>query len=509
MRKRCTPMLEQAVRFLEDTVARHRRLGQPRLPTVSALAQTAGVATVTMWKAVHELCGRGDLSAKRGLGLVLPEAGGAGVGAGDVRARAERRWEVVKAGLARDILEGAFRSSATLPSPKELSQRYGACYRTVRRAIRALVDEGVLEAHKRTYVLRRYGGRTSRDTVVLVGGGYARGELRLYSHRTHELLRQAEAQCSQAGVRLEVVAYDLSQRALAPAGRRLLGVDSTSGAPSGVLGCMVLLPGVPEGWLRDAVPRVLRAGLRVALLDETTVHGRAPVFADRRARTFSLAANRSACRQMALHLRALGHRRVAFLSPIVDSDWGTDRGEALAEAFAAAGAAGGVVPFVAPASSSEAAPSAPAASPQYDHELEQLLARSRMVKSLRYQMELVMQRETVRGVLTPLMERAHAAADVTAWVAANDDIALECMDYLEAQGRRVPGDISVAGFDDNLEAFFRKLTSFNYNEPGAIHAMLSHVLEAGVGAARSARGPVTEVSGFVNVRGTTGRVRKA
>lgn len=49
--------------------------------------------------------------------------------------------------LTRDIEEGKYPPSSTLPSEKELTERYGVSRQTVRQALRILRDQGLISSH--------------------------------------------------------------------------------------------------------------------------------------------------------------------------------------------------------------------------------------------------------------------------------------------------------------------------------------------------------------------------
>lgn len=49
--------------------------------------------------------------------------------------------------LTRDIEDGKYRPSSTLPSEKELTERYGVSRQTVRQALRAVREQGLISSH--------------------------------------------------------------------------------------------------------------------------------------------------------------------------------------------------------------------------------------------------------------------------------------------------------------------------------------------------------------------------
>jgi DNA-binding LacI/PurR family transcriptional regulator len=115
----------------------------------------------------------------------------------------------------------------------------------------------------------------------------------------------------------------------------------------------------------------------------------------------------------------------------------------------------------------------------------------------------------IQGVLLePLLEDAYRRKDVTAWVGANDHIALRAVEFLSARGVRVPEDISVAGFDNTHAAFQGNLSSYDFNAPGIVHRLLEHVVGPARAGVRNAAGEPSEIEGMVIERMTTARARK-
>jgi len=110
--------------------------------------------------------------------------------------------------------------------------------------------------------------------------------------------------------------------------------------------------------------------------------------------------------------------------------------------------------------------------------------------------------------LEPVLEQALADTRTTAWVVASDSIALLCLDFLRRHAVPVPERISVMAFDDALDAFLYRLTSYNFNGSAAVHAMLAAVLQ-GAGAPWSGRAAYEQFDGFITERSTTARVSAA
>jgi DNA-binding LacI/PurR family transcriptional regulator len=109
-----------------------------------------------------------------------------------------------------------------------------------------------------------------------------------------------------------------------------------------------------------------------------------------------------------------------------------------------------------------------------------------------------------------VFDRALRSRGATAWVGLSDTCALAAQHYLQAQRVRVPEEISLVGFDNGTEAFCNGLTSYDFNPPGAVEAMLGHVMQfQGARARRGQSQGMVEVPGTIMVRGTTAPVRSA
>jgi DNA-binding LacI/PurR family transcriptional regulator len=110
-----------------------------------------------------------------------------------------------------------------------------------------------------------------------------------------------------------------------------------------------------------------------------------------------------------------------------------------------------------------------------------------------------------RSHLRALFVRAAAHPDITAWVAANDTVAVEAMKYCVHNAISVPQHISLIGFDDSAAALQAGLSSYNFDIPSLSHLILEWIL---LNRSAPASRPDTResVSGTVVQRHSTGRV---
>jgi LacI family transcriptional regulator len=89
---------------------------------------------------------------------------------------------------------------------------------------------------------------------------------------------------------------------------------------------------------------------------------------------------------------------------------------------------------------------------------------------------------------------------ITAWVAENDAVALDCLAYLRRKSVRVPDRISLIGFDDTPAALFDGLTSYSYNPKAAVQRLVDIVLTSPAMLRRSRQRRAVELPGYVSER---------
>jgi len=418
------------------------------------------------------------------------------------------------------MLSGVYPAGQYLPGVKELCGRYGVCAATLRKSLAGLAGSQCLVLERKRYRVPLPAGSPVLDTVVLVARGYGEGDplhgrLMLSSPLLEERLRAFEAHCAQSRIRL--VGMPCFYR-----GQELVVGHSAGDTPEkvcaqrAVLGFAVWTGALSQpGSVPALVQRIARLGKPVAVLVESASDadpvrptGRAPV------RVLLAADNVRVGREAGDFLIGLGHRSVAFISAAHETGWSVERQAGLSAAFESAGIPGGVL-----ACTITAGPARPGAWPlpgirssldrvaplnvegrdPEDEAVAEALRRAEVA------IQGALERRSLAERIAPLLDSAAQRPEITAWVAANDATALVCLDWLKRAGRRVPGDISVMGFDNTDESLLAGLTSYDFNAGAAVHAMLTHITSPGNALLQGM--PESCVAGFINVRGTTGPPR--
>ena len=97
---------------------------------------------------------------------------------------------------------------------------------------------------------------------------------------------------------------------------------------------------------------------------------------------------------------------------------------------------------------------------------------------------------------------------VTAWVAANDEVGVACLRLLRDRRVDVPGQVSVAAFDDTFLALVNDLTSYDFAADAVTGAMVNSLVAPSWPPLQREPATLVEIAGFVNERGSTGQARR-
>ncbi len=496
------PAVERATAHLTTLIAERRPEHATRLPGIRELAAAAGVSHVTMWKAVQGLKRSGVVGTapekKIFTGPVPPPPPRPPQPPPPEPPPFRPRWLELRDAIASDLLAARLPPGVPLPTVKELCGRHGAGRVSVDRALRALLAEGRLQRDGRRLRATMAVARGRSATLVFVAeqpGGDALGDV---APRSLELWRGLEDACRRRSLRLEArSALDCMARV-----RR--------GPEAGVVGYVV------RNLDLEVVARVLAAlaptGLPVGLVDEVGLASRL-VWPRRssRFRAFAIAHSERAGREVAGHLVALGHRRVAFFSVYGGADWSERRLAGVRHALRAAGLAAGPESFVAPRFPNDfvqredlvGRAAYDAFARRADALFEALDPGTPSASARPTLLQPPLIGAQVAGALQPLFERASGDRSLSAWVGANDLVALAALRFLESGGRRVPRDVAVVGFDNSLEALRVGLASYDFNLPALANALVEHVVAWRTRAGRD-RGAVIEVPGALVDRASLG-----
>lgn len=385
--------------------------------------------------------------------------------------------------LVRELREGRHSWEVALPSLKELALLWGCHVQTASKALDAASGLGLLERRGRFHypvrpqILRK----TGTPHILCVGAVASDGHFWMDSDRESDFWRELGAQAAMAGVSLVRMPWD--------AGRIVPG--------PGAVGV------VASTWHQHDPMVVCRAlsRLRIPVCLWVEEHILEAPSLDSRIRFHDLGYATSIGAAVGRHLLELGHAHIAFLSPWQGSQWSRNRLQGLREAAQEHGAR---VDAFCLEGESEWDRLIPARTdPVLVKHFPEAALRRILGDSVPRVRDFVIAElgwNRVRQDMVPLMERA-LESGATAWVAANDICALYALRWLRERGVAVPGRISVAGFDDFVEALRADLTSYRFSSAGMARAMIHQILTP------SRSHPVlTRHEGMVVARATTARI---
>jgi DNA-binding LacI/PurR family transcriptional regulator len=99
-----------------------------------------------------------------------------------------------------------------------------------------------------------------------------------------------------------------------------------------------------------------------------------------------------------------------------------------------------------------------------------------------------------------LFEKAFLDTEITAWVGANDSVALHAMEFLSSSRHFQSRQMALLGFDNDPEAFINNLTSYDFDFSGLSLRMLQFVLDPARDLRKNGPAIFEEWDGFVQER---------
>ena len=401
------------------------------------------------------------------------------------------KWFDVSLRLQQEIEAGRWKPGEHLPGSSWLCDYFSVTPPTLRKLMRRLVEIGCVEPLARGWRVCNAGNLSTGIRIALLRycekDGVSVGE----AARETFFRRALEQEAARMHMRIDT--WGLSED----------GCLFHEGQPfSGDLGS------IAEGailslWRFEnpdaAFQRLATLRMPLAIWDERPQGGRRPDFW--RCRWFSTGYSKKPGSDVGRFLLELGHRGVAFLSPFHGSQWSQRRLDGLKEICALATPMVQVREFT----TDRWDPS------QYnpcDEDVASLVHGIAECSGPFLAERAALISEAVgallrdKAVLVDVEEMCAAALDdpsLTAWVAANDDIALLAWYWLRSRGLVVGKDISLVGFDNTLRAQEAGLTSFGFAEDELAVAMLGYL----AAPSRWKSGGIIALDGALVVRQST------
>jgi DNA-binding transcriptional regulator YhcF (GntR family) len=494
------PRIAHACAWLESLIERPELLPEGKLAPVRTLAAEAGVALVTMHKAVHLLCDDGRLTAVKGKGVWLRGAAPPAL-TRPPRPYVEPKWQRIRRELLSRIHSGFYPHNKPFPSLGVLREELGASYRTLRKALTELEGMGVITPYGRTFRPVPVGAPRSGAAVLIVTMEDGHRHPSITSRRDEVLLGSLEQGCTQSGLEPAMVglldnAYSLSS---AQALKQFMAAVERRRP---ILGAVVRGAFIQS--LESLLEYLLSLRLPVAVLDE--FGDLSPELRSRyagRLAVFNISYTMSAGLAAGLSLARHGHRHAAYFTNFSQDAWSVNRFHAIRKGFCG-GRTGANVDFYA----------TPARS--YEEFLDSIGGASictlgagaraslpdRAEERYADQLKHFTIREFNRSRYEELFRRA-LDTPATAWACDNDIAGLAALDFLQSRNVRVPEEIAVMGFDNTAGALKEGLTSYEFAIPRVADMIIRYVAERKTTGAAG-----EEVTGYIVERRSTSASRR-
>jgi hypothetical protein len=341
---------------------------------------------------------------------------------------------------------------------------FRAGHAAVGRALQALAARGSIVRRGRRWIVARAESRHGAGGIMLVAPSTDMADFATFGTKVADFCSVLERQCAISATTLH---FRSSFHPVDP-DPSLIGYIVVAYAQRDVVAANTA--------------RLCASGRPVVIAD---VQGDSPLpnlSGTRQASIVRTQGARSSGRQVALHLRELGHPRIALLSPYnpEHTDWARERLAGVRDVYGA-----DVVAFC------SADPRGPAQiwslvsssltetlAPAVQNLATQAHAHAGISDRSWVDVDLphLLSARYAASQALPLFEQAAADPALTAWVCANDACGASALRYLSGTRIRVPGDVSVAGFDGSREGLVARLASFDFNIPTLADTILRLLL---------------------------------
>lgn len=458
---------KRAIAWVERGLAEGVWQNGERLPAVKEMARSIHINIHMLNRALQKLCDEEKITIVNRKGIF------AGRNAPLPALRrikgAKPKHEIVRATLEQDILHNVFKTDL-LPSITELKRRYGVSTGIIRSILLALADEKVVIPFNRRYRLPDRSTKNTNATIVLISRGLSENNesISIFNDRFKEGIYALEIECRSH--RLNLAKIGIRQSDSGSLSKRLKSVTDP-------FGYILWINGLSTDTIFKILSELASHDKPVALIDESGI-AKLP-FAHHRFKIFSMA-GLSAGKQVGRYLLTRGHRHIAYISDRHEELWFQQRLQGLTDVYTKAGFPLGVKPLLC---EREDFP------PARDH-ARNALVRS-IIKQVSHHAPLMLwsveqelawlvhhapEAEFRYNRLTKQFALALQDKTITAWVGANDFIAVSALHYLQLHGHDQKKKPALIGFDDAKIATAQNLTSYNFSFPSIIEKALTYIL---------------------------------
>ncbi|NLG17814.1 MAG: GntR family transcriptional regulator [Fibrobacter sp.] len=477
MKKRSAPVLSETVRKIRGIIESST---DECLPPVRNLAGLCMVSPVTVIRAIAVLREEGVIEGGWGKGYSI-----AGKKTSSPKVTNYQKTGKVKAiarMLRNDINEGKYPTHQPLPSIKQLSAYYNVSYPSIKKILDMLCKENII---KRNGV--RYHFFTSRikprPRIAIVAFGTGRNSVKIETERERNFYRLLSTAAMNHNVRLETVCCDdslVEPQFYTPddtplehflRSKDICGIILSSYHMKDSAECLrkLLQYNIPiSAWVEDH--RIQK------MIDRYSGNRKKLSFFDS---SYSILPGLEVGR----YLIGKGHKKIAYISPYHESPWSQNRLSGLKKA-ANSYPDVQIFPFVCNQFLNDYYFLMKV---QEESSFDRNCSTRRIVKnlhpflkngisSIRFEHDTLLRDSLIFTECERLMKQALENSSITAWVCANDHVAVLITDYWNHCSVPLAQRPALMGFDNSFKSFERNISSYEFNAFGEVQLMLNHLL---------------------------------
>lgn len=386
--------------------------------------------------------------------------------------------------LKKELADGLHPWDSPLPLIKVLAVHWNCHVQTVSKILHRAVSMGLLERKGRFHIPRRPAakGKRNRPTILCLGAGAPDGNFRMDSDRESDFWRELGAQAALSGLSLVRRVWN---------GGPVRTVENTVGV-------------IVTNWHYKDPYAICREVAKLKIpacvwFDEQT---RDSMVSKPRVHYHDQGHSTENGVYLTRHLIELGHKHIAYISPWHANPWSLKRLKGIQNEALQHGCR---VDSFFLNGDSEWDRLIPAENDPFLLKKFPAKLIEKMIEGPSDTVQSFLGAQLgwnrIRKDLEPLFTQA-LASRATAWIGANDICALDALKWLKEKGVPVPKKVSVAGFDDTIEALRSDLTSFRFSCASVARAMIYQILTG------QRAQTLTQHKGMVVARGSTAEVAR-
>ncbi|MBD3420071.1 MAG: GntR family transcriptional regulator [Chitinivibrionales bacterium] len=500
MRPKISPVVIHVIKHIIECIDNGQIPVRAHLSPIKQFASQLDVSKNTVSKAYRLLQHNGIISTAQGRKTTLVSTDTSGIKQVLEQNTLHRMpqpftelaWQKLYRVLLEKIHQGVYAPGTPLPSLKELETQYHTTYRTLARALHELEQNNLLVRHKKTFSVKHIQVARPQAKIVFLTIGNPKGGLRLYGP-SEEIHRHLELICSQRNLTLISLTHDYYQSEFFYWGPSE-GKHFSLFQDDSVIGYFFLASTFRQDAHRPVLQDLCNQQKPVAILDLVGNWRYEPAENKPNVHLFSAMITTQPGRHVGRHLLSLGHSNLAYISPFHQSAWSRRRLDGLAAIYKEAGIDHALHPCT--------LDRPPVIYRYYEDHAERQCPIDDLVdfyESWRkqrpqdfvalidplfdYQLpHIIIPRAEFYRALRKLFDQALACRHVSAWVCANDDVAVAAASYLRTKRIAVPDRIALIGFDDTLDAVRNKIASYNFNLSRVVNLLVQTLISNPISA---------------------------